>query len=684
MNRQLTVNTTMNLEKLYDQVPYLKKVNERFKKAVKRVPKKNNSDSKKEKEENLKGKGDKAKDAKELAAEKKEREQKEKEEKKAEAEKKKQLALKKNRFEKEGTRKADTSTVLVHGKRSKSLTVTAHNAEGKLIPIKYKVMDDNKIRIVNKADSAVTMKVTVVTKPKKEDQQWYKLTQSAARLLMMVRNVNFTYRNQYSLVLPGYMPSVGDVFGQKSVNTNGDDAMAPGLGFAFGFVGDDYVHKAMENGWLADADDSLTTTPAATNKTEDFSLRATLEPARNLRIDLNASRTMTKNKSMQFMFSNGSSFPISHSGQFTMTTISIKSAFEGMGSAENGFHSASFDKFCGSLDDFRSRVQAQYAGAIYPDGMGEKSNKPFNPNEDVGVNKYSADVMVPAFLSTYAGIDGLSLFPALTKMLPNWTVRYSGLSNMTFFQNIFKTVNLNHSYKSVYAVGSYRSFLSFQSYMGDGLGFIMDGTGETDVPVLNSMYDVSQVSINEAFSPLLGVDVTMRNNMTFKLEYRTTRVLTLSMTSKQINETLSKDFVVGCGYKINDFSFSGRNRRIVKSGNSKSRGSDGSNDEEDSSKSKRSSSSKNSKSFNHDLNLRLDISLRNQAAINRDIQKRMSSASSGNKAFKLSFSADYTMSKLLTMSLYYDSQTNTPLLTSSSYPTTTHDFGMAMKFSLTR
>ena len=684
MNRQLTVNTTMNLEKLYDQVPYLKKVNERFKKAVKRVPKKNNSDSKKEKEENLKGKGDKAKDAKELAAEKKEREQKEKEEKKAEAEKKKQLALKKNRFEKEVTIKADTSTVLVHGKRSKSLTVTAHNAEGKLIPIKYKVMDDNKIRIVNKADSAVTMKVTVVTKPKKEDQQWYKLTQSAARLLMMVRNVNFTYRNQYSLVLPGYMPSVGDVFGQKSVNTNGDDAMAPGLGFAFGFVGDDYVHKAMENGWLADADDSLTTTPAATNKTEDFSLRATLEPARNLRIDLNASRTMTKNKSMQFMFSNGSSFPISHSGQFTMTTISIKSAFEGMGSAENGFHSASFDKFCGSLDDFRSRVQAQYAGAIYPDGMGEKSNKPFNPNEDVGVNKYSADVMVPAFLSTYAGIDGLSLFPALTKMLPNWTVRYSGLSNMTFFQNIFKTVNLNHSYKSVYAVGSYRSFLSFQSYMGDGLGFIMDGTGETDVPVLNSMYDVSQVSINEAFSPLLGVDVTMRNNMTFKLEYRTTRVLTLSMTSKQINETLSKDFVVGCGYKINDFSFSGRNRRIVKSGNSKSRGSDGSNDEEDSSKSKRSSSSKNSKSFNHDLNLRLDISLRNQAAINRDIQKRMSSASSGNKAFKLSFSADYTMSKLLTMSLYYDSQTNTPLLTSSSYPTTTHDFGMAMKFSLTR
>lgn len=677
MNRQFTINSTLNLEKLYDQIPYLKKVNERFKKAVKRVPKKSNTSSKKEKEESIKGKDAKAKDAKELAEEKKEREQKEKEEKKAEAEKKKQLAQNRNRYEKEVTIKADTSTVLVHGKKSKKLTVTAHNAEGKLIPVKYKVMDDNKIRIINKADSDVTMKVTVVAKPKKDDQQWYKLTQSFARLLMMVRNVNITYRNQYSMSLPGYKPSVGDVFGQKSENTGSDNVLAPGLGFAFGFVGDDYVGKALENEWLVG--DKLATTPAATNKTEDFTLKATLEPARNLRIDLNASRTMTKNKSMQFMYKDaGFNFPISTSGQFTMTTVSIKSAFEGMGSAENGFHSASFERFCNSLDGFRARVQAQYAGAIYPDG--EKAGRPFNPNEDPGVNKYSADVMVPAFLSTYAGTDGLTIFPALTKMLPNWTVRYSGLSNMTFFQNIFKSVNLNHSYKSVYAVGSYQSYLTFRSYMGENLGFITDGTSGRDIPVLNSIYNVSQVSINEAFSPLLGVDVTMRNNMSFKLEYRTTRILTLSMASVMLNETLSKDFVLGCGYKINDFRFSERNRRIVKSGNN--RGKDGSSDDEDKSKSR--SSLRNSKSFNHDLNLRLDISLRNQASINRNIEKRESSANSGNKAFKLSFTADYTISKLLTMSFFYDSQTNTPLLTSSSYPTTTHDFGLAMKFSLTR
>ena len=46
--------------------------------------------------------------------------------------------------------------------------------------------------------------------------------------------------------------------------------------------------------------------------------------------------------------------------------------------------------------------------------------------------------------------------------------------------------------------------------------------------------------------------------------------------------------------------------------------------------------------------------------------------------------ADYTLSRLMTLTAYFDQQTNTPLLSSSSYPTTTRDFGLSLKFSLTR
>jgi cell surface protein SprA len=287
--------------------------------------------------------------------------------------------------------------------------------------------------------------------------------------------------------------------------------------------------------------------------------------------------------------------------------------------------------------------------------------------------------MIPAFLASYTSMGGSSLdiFPALSRLLPNWTVRYSGLGRLPWLRDVFKSVNLNHSYKSIFAIGTYQSYSTFMELMGPGMGFINDAT--TGNPIPNSMYNVSTVSINEAFSPLLGVDVTLQNNLTAKLEYRQTRVLSLSMTSVQVNEAVSKDWVVGLGYKINNFElFGSGNRRQVK-GNNKG-GTSQSNTQNQSTRNQSGSRG----GVNRDLNLRLDLSLRKQASITRDIASMTSAASSGNTAFKLSFMADYTLSRLLTLSFYLDRQTNTPLLSSSSYPTTTQDFGLSIKFSLTR
>ena len=257
-------------------------------------------------------------------------------------------------------------------------------------------------------------------------------------------------------------------------------------------------------------------------------------------------------------------------------------------------------------------------------------------------------------------------------------ILYRGLSKLPWFRDVFKSVNVNHAYKSVYAVGSYSSYSTFMEYM-NGLGFINDAT--TGAPIPNSMYNVSTVSINESFSPLLGIDVTLNNNMTVKAEYRTTRVLSLSMTSVQINESSSHDWVIGAGYTINNFNLfggGGSNKHRQVKGKKK-----GANDKDNKTASM-TNRSRSTGGVNNDLKLRLDLSLRKQASISRDIASMTSSANSGNTAFKLSFSADYTLSRLLTMSFYYDRQTNTPLLSSSSYPTTTQDFGLSIKFSLTR
>ena len=148
-----------------------------------------------------------------------------------------------------------------------------------------------------------------------------------------------------------------------------------------------------------------------------------------------------------------------------------------------------------------------------------------------------------------------------------------------------------------------------------------------------------------------------------------TRVLNLSLAANQLVETASDDFVVGVGYKIVNF-------KLLGGGNSTQK--------RKTSSSNNSSNSTRRGGVSNDLNLRADISWRSQSALCRDIQSVTTQATSGNKALKLSLSADYTLSRRLTLNAYYDMQRNEPLVSASAYPVTTVDFGVSMKFSLTR
>lgn len=602
-SRNITGNSRLNLETLYNHVPFLKQVNRKYSQTPR---------SKKDEDP------------------------------------------KKKYFQKELQLKSDTTLTLKHNQKSKKVKVVAIRPDGSRYPLRFKVLDNNQIVVLSKDTARV--KITVSPRKRKEDQGWFKAVQMGTRFLMMVRNISVNYTNKFNLNLPGFMPNIGDVFGQGK----GPAGLAPGLDFAFGMTGEDYVRKAADRGWLLMADSVIT--PATSNHTESFQLRATLEPFRDVKIDLNASRNVTRNKSIQYMFAG---MPTTQTGSFSMTTISIGSAFEKLGSPDKGYHSKTFAKFVNSLETYRSQIEAKYAGAVYPAGS-DLAGKPFNP-ENGTVSAYSPEVMIPAFLNAYtAGNTGLDIFPALTKLLPNWNISYGGLAKLPKMKKIFKSFNLNHSYKSVYSVGSYNTFSSYMEYM-NGFGFVNDvATGN---PIPSCMYDVSTVSINESFSPLIGVDMTFQNNITAKVEMRKTRVLMLSMTSQQLSETRSNDFVIGLGYKIADLNLFAP-KRTVRSTTS--------------GKGKNKTITTNANGFANDLNLRLDFTLRNQSALNRDILTQLTQATSGNKAVQVSFSADYALSKMLTLTAYYDRQMNKPLLTSSSYPVTTQDFGISLKFILNR
>lgn len=612
--RTLDVNGKVNLEALYNKCPWLKAVNKKFS---------GSSSSRTQQSRNKKKKDKKEKDLVKVL----------------------QIP-------------GDTVMKIEHNFGSRKVRVSALDMEGNRFPVKYKVVNKDNIRLTF-TDSA-NIKLTIKPGPKLEEQKWYKMLQCVTRFAMMVRNVSVTYRNTYAMTLPGYMPEVGDMLGQKKLGGR----FAPGLAFAFGMTGDGFIEDAARNGWLMNSDSIVT--PATSNAMEDFQIRATLEPFRDFKIELSASRTVNKSRSIQFMFDG---MPSTQSGNFQMTTIAIGSAFE-RSNGRNGYSSKAFERFVSNLDVVRRRLEQRYAGATYPVGTALAGQR-FDPANGT-FSRYSSDVMVPAFLAAYTGRDingkhALDIFPSLLQMLPNWRVTYNGLSKLDWFKRHFKSFNINHAYRCTYAIGSYNTFQTFTDYM-DGFGFVEDV--QTGNPVPSSMYDITTVSINEQFSPLIGVDMTFHNSVTAKVEYKQTRVLTLSMAANQIVESGSKDIVFGLGYTISDVKLfgggGGRNRRRSSSSSSttaKKGGSGG---------------------VNNDIKLRADFSWRNQMSLCRDIQDVSTQATQGNRAIRLSVSADYTLSSMLTLRLYYDYQRNMPLVSSSSYPVTNSDFGVSVRLSLTR
>ena len=102
-----------------------------------------------------------------------------------------------------------------------------------------------------------------------------------------------------------------------------------------------------------------------------------MEPLRDLKIDVNASRTYNKAQSIQFMYEGS---PTTHSGSFNMTTISISSAFEGIGNANSGYRSKAFDRFCALIPEMQRRVQQRYAAA--------------GASTSAQVGQYSGDVLI--------------------------------------------------------------------------------------------------------------------------------------------------------------------------------------------------------------------------------------------------------------------------------------------------
>ena len=553
----------------------------------------------------------------------------------------------KKRFQRNISLKSDTTTTVKHNLDNKKVKVSAKTKDGIYYSVKYKVVDKNTILIENRDTAQITL--TVLPGKRPEDSFWYKAAEYTTRFAMMVRNVNVHYKNSNSMYIPSFLPNVGDMFGQSTATST----LAPGLDFAFGLTDESYIEKIKDRGWLI-VNDSLVS-PAIMNRTEEFSIDATLEPFKGFKITLNANRTVSNNNQIQFMYDG---MPTIRGGSFTMTHVAIASSLKSA-KASNGYYSKAFENFLQNREIIAQRLEAKYSQMTYPSAgfISEKGlvGQRYN-SENGGVNRNSPDVMIPAFIAAYSGKDagkiGLTAFPSIRSLLPNWKITYDGLSKIKALKKYFKSIVLSHAYRCTYTVGSFSSFLNWAEAEEKDFGFAKDEL--TGNPIPSSPYDISSVSINESFAPLLGLDMTFKNSITAKVEYQNSRTLSLNSSAGQIVEYTSQGVTVGAGYTITDFNAIWRGKG----------GKQG--------------------TFNNDLKLRANFSFKRDQSLIRRIEQNFTQATSGTKVMMLNFSADYALSKLITLRAFYDHQINTPLVSSTSYPISDSSFGVSIRLDLAR
>ncbi len=535
-----------------------------------------------------------------------------------------------------------------HKLNLKNVTVKIIDQNGESIAGKIKPLDRNNVEIIP-AVSAVNANIQVIGKPEKNTLQ--DVIDLTLRIVTGIRNVSASYSISGGSLLPGYLPEPV-VFGTGKYTPDmalsgveSGSRFAPGLPFLLGWQDRQFARSAGEKGWLTT--DPLLNMPFQFNRNERLDIRADVEPLPDLRIDVNADRSISKNLSEFYNFNSSSgqfkAENISEKGNFNMSVLTWGTAFFAIGK-EDVHSSEAFENLKNNRLIIAKRLAGQRPEA---NGYDPRAILPETGFPD-GYGPTSVEVLVPAFLAAYQNIDpykvSLSMFPSIKYIRPNWRVQYEGMiSKIPKLNQIMKTMSFTHAYRSSYMVGSFLTNLNYLT-LNDGFSYIRD-IQNNFLPA----YEFNSVSITEAFSPLINMDITWINDLTTRMEIKKTRSMALSFSNNQLTEVLSSEYDIGVGYRFTRMDL------ILKTKNSQ-------------------------RSFSNDLTLRADLSFRKNKTILRRLVENTDQLTAGQNAITIKTTADYMLSDRFQLRLYYDKVINQPFV--GSFDTSNTNFGVSFRFTL--
>ena len=437
-----------------------------------------------------------------------------------------------------------------------------------------------------------------------------KILKATWGIVTAVKQGKISYTENNGQFLQGYTEDIGFLGGAPT-------------SFAFGSQVD-IRNKALENGWLVtrvDGGEYFNKTYSRTHYNKlDYTF--TVKPFKDLKIDVRGNKIQTSNISQQIDLIEGQDAfeeaPVFETGNFSTSHSMLSTAFT------NG------DVLFQNMKDYRSIISNRLAtetGASI-DGFGRNSQQ----------------VLLPAFMAAYSGKNPNKVSTGLFRNIPipNWTLRYNGLMKMKWFKKNFSTFVLSHGYRSSYTISSFTNNLQYN-----------DATAYTEKNIAGNYESqrlIASATLVDEFSPLLKIDMKMKNSFSLRGEIKKDRTLTMNFNNSTITDIAGTEYVFGLGYVFKDVKMNTRftGKKTTLKG---------------------------------DVNLRADVSLRDNLTQIRYVDEDNDQISGGQKLFSIKFTADYKLNSNLTASFYYNHQTSKYAI-STTFPRQSINGGINIIYNL--
>jgi len=391
---------------------------------------------------------------------------------------------------------------------------------------------------------------------KKENDGPSKIERILIRPLLALRDVKFSYKEDLSTFLPGFMP-------QSNLLGMSRGFAAPGWAFIGGLqpnitVGDsdNFLVNNIDNGYWNPSQNF--SEEIIQSRRHNLDLKIGIEPFKDFDIDVTFRKDyqethteVFKNKNditdpnQEIKFIQNAGYDI---GQFEASYSGLSTLFKN--------NDDLYQNFIALREQVSQRLPNKEDADIFD---------PDFPQYAEGFGPDNGNVLIPAFLGAYTNktIDEIDVNASIDETVkaynyipkPNWTLKYDGLSKLSMFKDVLSNFSLTHGYKSSIRVNS---FNSQPEYDADNEIFDQELRANGNY---YSRVEVPTISIDEQFAPVIGVSLKTKTDLQLDFEYRKSRRLDLGIAAGNLTEVLGTEYIMGFAYTIKDFQGFGKKKK---------------------------------------------------------------------------------------------------------------------------